>query len=58
MLAIKRDLADHFTWELDHENYKDAWEVLEDHPEVISCGNVTSWHTSPAAGQLARLLRR
>jgi hypothetical protein len=35
VLAIKRDLADHFNWELEHENYKDAWELLEDHPEVV-----------------------
>lgn len=36
ILAIKRDLADHFQWELDHENYKDAWELLEDHPEIVA----------------------
>jgi hypothetical protein len=36
VLAIKRDLADHFQWELEHENYKDAWELLEDHPEIVA----------------------
>ncbi|KAH8726644.1 vacuolar assembly protein-like protein [Phaeosphaeriaceae sp. PMI808] len=36
VLAIKRDLSDHFQWELEHENYKDAWELLEDHPEIIA----------------------
>lgn len=36
VLAIKRELSDHFQWELEHENYKDAWELLEDHPEIIS----------------------
>ncbi|KAL6149699.1 Vacuolar protein sorting-associated protein 41 [Exserohilum turcicum] len=36
VLAIKRELSDHFQWELEHENYKDAWELLEDHPEIIT----------------------
>ncbi|EMD97484.1 hypothetical protein COCC4DRAFT_177158 [Bipolaris maydis ATCC 48331] len=36
VLAVKRELSDHFQWELEHENYKDAWELLEDHPEIIS----------------------
>ncbi|CAI6339022.1 unnamed protein product [Periconia digitata] len=36
VLAIKRDLSDHFNWELEHDNYKEAWELLEDHPEVIA----------------------
>ncbi|KAH7138087.1 vacuolar assembly protein-like protein [Dendryphion nanum] len=36
VLAIKRDLTDHFNWELDHENYKDAWELLDDHPEIVT----------------------
>ncbi|KAI1544118.1 Clathrin domain containing protein [Pyrenophora tritici-repentis] len=36
VLAIKRELSDHFQWELEHENYKDAWELLEDHPEIIA----------------------
>ena len=36
VLAVKRELADHFNWELEHENYKDAWELLEDHPEIVA----------------------
>jgi len=36
VLAVKRDLTDHFNWELEHENYKDAWELLDDHPEIIT----------------------
>lgn len=35
VLAIKRDLTDHFNWEVEHENYKDAWELLDDHPEIV-----------------------
>jgi hypothetical protein len=48
VLAIKRDLTDHFNWELEHENYKDAWELLEDHPEVIGSANQSVAETSPA----------
>ncbi|KAF2752252.1 vacuolar assembly protein-like protein [Sporormia fimetaria CBS 119925] len=36
VMAVKRDLADHFNWELEHENYKDAWELIEDHPEIVA----------------------
>jgi hypothetical protein len=50
VLAIKRDLADHFEWELQHENYKDAWELLEDHPEVIaSSTQLSAPEGSPAS---------
>ncbi|KAF1365132.1 vacuolar assembly protein-like protein [Lizonia empirigonia] len=54
VLAIKRDLADHFTWELEHENYKDAWELLEDHPEVISSASQSVAETSPASTPIQR----
>jgi hypothetical protein len=47
VLAIKRDLTDHFNWELEHENYKDAWELLEDHPEVISSTTQSLAEASP-----------
>jgi hypothetical protein len=36
ILATKRDLADHLTWLLEQERYKDAWELIDNHPEVIS----------------------
>tara|TARA_R110002003_G_scaffold198_11_gene15483 strand:- start:13905 stop:16082 length:2178 start_codon:yes stop_codon:yes gene_type:complete len=49
VLAIKRDLSDHFQWELEHENYKDAWELLEDHPEIIaSSASLPPAESSPA----------
>ncbi|KAH6637455.1 hypothetical protein C7974DRAFT_141527 [Boeremia exigua] len=48
VLAIKRDLTDHFNWELEHENYKDAWELLEDHPEVVSSASQSVAENSPA----------
>jgi vacuolar protein sorting-associated protein 41 len=35
VLAVKRDLSDHLSWLLDHSRYKDAWELVNEHPEVI-----------------------
>lgn len=48
VLAIKRELSDHFNWELEHENYKDAWELLEDHPEIITSNSQLPSEASPA----------
>ncbi|KAI0909593.1 hypothetical protein F4823DRAFT_594039 [Ustulina deusta] len=36
ILATKRDLGDHLTWLLEHEKYEDAWELLDEHPEVMA----------------------
>ncbi|KAI5859865.1 hypothetical protein GGS23DRAFT_264658 [Durotheca rogersii] len=36
ILGTKRDLGDHLAWLLDHERYQDAWELLDDHPEIMS----------------------
>ncbi|KAF2758213.1 hypothetical protein EJ05DRAFT_452890 [Pseudovirgaria hyperparasitica] len=36
VLAVKRDFGDRLDWDLEHENYKEAWELLEKHPEIIS----------------------
>ncbi|TID14298.1 Vacuolar protein sorting-associated protein 41-like protein [Venturia nashicola] len=36
VLAVKRDLSDHLTWLLDHQEYKEAWELVDEHPEVIT----------------------
>ncbi|KAF2641393.1 hypothetical protein P280DRAFT_469016 [Massarina eburnea CBS 473.64] len=49
VLAIKRDLSDHFDWELEHENYKDAWELLEDHPEIVTSSTSVPCEYSPAS---------
>ena len=49
VLAIKRDLSDHFNWEVEHENYKDAWELLEDHPEIAMSTSLITADTSPAS---------
>lgn len=52
VLAVKRDLSDHFNWELEHENYKDAWELLEDHPEIITTSNQSPQDVSPTGSPL------
>lgn len=36
ILATKRDLGDHLTWLLDHHQYKQAWELLDESPEILS----------------------
>jgi len=36
ILATKRELSDHLAWLLDHEKYQQAWELIDEHPEVIS----------------------
>lgn len=35
ILATKRDLGDHLTWLLERGKYQDAWELLNEHPEVV-----------------------
>ncbi len=49
VLAIKRELSDHFQWELEHENYKDAWELLEDHPEIVASTTQMPSESSPTS---------
>ncbi|XXH02042.1 Vacuolar protein sorting-associated protein 41 [Hypoxylon texense] len=36
VLATQRDLADHLEWLLEHQNYQSAWELLNDHPEIVN----------------------
>lgn len=49
VLAVKRDLADHFNWELEHENYREAWELLDDHPEIITSTSQIPPEASPTS---------
>lgn len=49
VLAVKRDLSDHFNWELEHENYQDAYELLDDHPEIITSTSLSAPEASPAS---------
>lgn len=36
ILATKRDLGDHLTWLLERHDYQKAWELLDDHPEIMA----------------------
>jgi hypothetical protein len=36
ILATKRDLADHLGWLLERQQYQDAWELVDEHPEITS----------------------
>jgi vacuolar protein sorting-associated protein 41 len=36
ILATKRDLADHLAWLLDRQQYQLAWELIDEHPEIVS----------------------
>ncbi|KFY02532.1 hypothetical protein O988_02091 [Pseudogymnoascus sp. VKM F-3808] len=36
ILATKRDLSDHLSWLLEWHKYEDAWNLLDEHPEIIS----------------------
>lgn len=36
ILGTKRDLADHLAWLVEHEQYQQAWELLEENPDIIS----------------------
>lgn len=36
ILGTKRDLADHLSWLIEREEYKDAWELLDEHPEIMA----------------------
>ncbi|KAI0838513.1 hypothetical protein F5Y06DRAFT_268264 [Hypoxylon sp. FL0890] len=36
ILATKRDLGDHLDWLLEHQRYQDAWELLDEHPDIMN----------------------
>ncbi|KAI1455131.1 hypothetical protein F4805DRAFT_436983 [Annulohypoxylon moriforme] len=36
ILGTKRDLGDHLEWLLEHQRYPDAWELLNEHPEIMN----------------------
>ncbi|KAH8886959.1 hypothetical protein GQ53DRAFT_726866 [Thozetella sp. PMI_491] len=35
ILATKRDLGDHLSWLLDRQQYQEAWELVDEHPEIM-----------------------
>jgi len=36
ILATKRDLGDHLGWLLERHQWQDAWELLDEHPEIMA----------------------
>ncbi|KAL9095492.1 MAG: hypothetical protein Q9165_002363 [Trypethelium subeluteriae] len=36
VLAVKRDEGDRLEWLLEHQQYKEAWELLDKHPEALT----------------------
>ncbi len=48
ILATKRDLSDHLSWLLERNKYKEAWTVVDEHPEVISSSPERLFDSSPS----------
>ncbi|KYK54835.1 hypothetical protein DCS_06796 [Drechmeria coniospora] len=36
ILGTKRDLADHLAWLVEHEQYQQAWELLDENPDILA----------------------
>lgn len=36
ILALRRDHADHLQWLLEHNQYQQAWQLVDEHPEIVS----------------------
>lgn len=36
ILATKRELSDHLSWLAEHERYEETWDLIDQHPEIIS----------------------
>lgn len=39
VLAVKRELADHLEWLVEHQQYAQAWTLVDEHPEVIDANS-------------------
>ena len=39
ILATRRDLADHLQWLLEHRQHQKAWELVDEHPEIMTTGD-------------------
>ncbi|KAH7155154.1 hypothetical protein B0J13DRAFT_544913 [Dactylonectria estremocensis] len=42
ILATRRDLGDHLGWLLERQQYQRAWELLDEHPEIVTSVEKTS----------------
>jgi hypothetical protein len=50
VLATRRDLSDHLAWLLERGQHQQAWELVDQHPEIVSLGSDAT-PTSPNATQ-------
>lgn len=50
ILARRRDLHDHFEWLLEQHEFRQAWELLDSHPEIISRTRSASGTGTPTKG--------
>ena len=59
ILAVTQDLADRLEWFVEREKYKDAWELMNEHPEIFTstpaakAGSSSPSASSKAQGSLA-----
>ncbi|SMY28809.1 unnamed protein product [Zymoseptoria tritici ST99CH_1A5] len=57
ILSVKRELADHLKWTIEHEQYGEAWNLIDRHPEAVDSSSLdtSSRASSPskAGGSLA-----
>ncbi|KAL2150460.1 hypothetical protein VTH82DRAFT_7023 [Thermothelomyces myriococcoides] len=42
VLATRRDLSDHLAWLLDHHQYQQAWQLVDEHPEIMASASDTT----------------
>ncbi|KAF1988165.1 hypothetical protein K402DRAFT_452894 [Aulographum hederae CBS 113979] len=55
VLAVKRDLGDHFEFLMGQKRYREAWDLLNNHPEVIaSSSERLSGSESPSSPSKSR----
>lgn len=50
ILATRRDLSDHLSWLLEHQEYQKGWELLDSHPDLLAQREWTS--EAPIAGSM------
>ncbi|KAK7422053.1 Vacuolar protein sorting-associated protein 41 [Neonectria punicea] len=47
ILATRRDLGDHLAWLLERQQYQRAWELLDDHPEIVMTASEKASDAAP-----------
>jgi len=57
LLAVKRDLSDRLIWLIDHAEYKEAWELLDQKPEALPTSGSTT-ESNPDTPALGRTQAR